>query len=285
MNFVDLHCHSTASDGRLAPAEVVRLASESGLTGLSLTDHDTVAGIAEASDEAERVGIDFISGIEISAKFPAPGTLHILGYGVNPDSAALRSLTDRLIADRDTRNPRIIQRLNAMNVHVSMDEWQAEAGDGVVGRPHLAAILVRKGYASSVKNAFEKFIGHGAPAYVEKDRLSPRSALQAIRDSAGLAVLAHPSQLRVGNDAELERVVKDLVDLGLVGIEVLHSDHDERWIERCEQLARRFGLLRSGGSDFHGSNKPGISLGMAAGRRIPREYFDQLRERLSEVKR
>jgi predicted metal-dependent phosphoesterase TrpH len=264
---------------------VVRLAREVGLSGLALTDHDTVDGIAEAIAEAAREGIDFIAGIEISAQSPTPGTLHILGYGVDPASAALRSLTDGLIADRDARNPRIIAKLNELGVAVTIDEWLAEAGGGVVGRPHLATILVRKGYATSVKNAFDKYIGAGAPAYVDRQRLRPSEALRLINDSGGLAVLAHPFQLRTGSDAELERVVKDLVDLGLSGIEVLHSDHDDAWISRCEKLAAKFGLLRTGGSDFHGAAKPGVELGRASGKRVPREYFDRLRERLSEVRR
>lgn len=283
--WVDLHSHSTASDGRLAPAEVVRVARDIGLSGLALTDHDTVAGIAEAATEASRAGIDFIAGIEISARSPTPGVLHLLGYGIDPGSVVLRSLTEQLVADRDSRNPKIIARLNELGVAVTMDEWIAEAGGGVVGRPHLAAILVRKGYSSSTKNAFEKYIGTGAPAYVERERLRPAEALRLIGESGGLTVLAHPVQLRTSNDAELERVVKELVDQGLAGIEVLHSDHDAAWIDRCERLARRFGLLRTGGSDFHGGNKPGIALGMAAGRRVPRAYFDAIRDRLNLVKK
>lgn len=280
---VDLHCHSTASDGRLLPNEVVRLAFDIGLSGLALTDHDTVAGVELAAREAERLGIDFIPGIEISAEAPTPGTLHLLGYGIDPRSAVLAELTRQLLNDRDTRNPRIIARLNELGVAVSMDEWIAEAGGGVVGRPHLAAILVRKGYASSIKDAFNRFIGSGAAAYVPRRRLPPSEAIRMIADSGGVAVLAHPPQLRITNDAELERVVKDLVDLGLSGIEVLHSDHDAAWIARCERLATKFGLLRTGGSDFHGGNKPNISLGLAAGKRVPREYFDRLRERIAGV--
>ena len=274
--FVDLHCHSTASDGTLAPREVVRLAKQSNLTALALTDHDTVAGCAEAREEAAALGVDFLCGIEISAEYPAPGTMHILGYGVDPESAALKNLTETLIAGRDNRNPRIVEKLNEIGVAVTMREWEDEAKGAVLGRPHLAAILVRKGYVSSIKHAFDKYIGQGAPAYFDKERLTPRQALERIAASGGVAVLAHPIQLRTQNDAQLERVVKDLVDLGLAGIEVIHSDHDDAWVAKCTALADRFGLIKTGGSDFHGSNKKDIPLGSARGRRIPREMFDAL---------
>ena len=278
--FVDLHCHSTASDGTLAPADVLRLAADAELSGVALTDHDTVGGVAEAAAEAEKLGIDFIPGIEISAEFPHPGTMHILGYGVNPDSPSLKDLTSQLIAGRDNRNPRIVARLNELGVSITMDEWEAQAKGNVLGRPQLAAILQRKGYVSSIKQAFDKYIGQGAPAYFDKERLSPGRALEMIRDSGGLAVLAHPIQLRTENDAQLEKIVKDLVDLGLAGIEVIHSDHDAAHVARYTALADRFRLLKTGGSDFHGGNKKDIDLGTAHGRRIPRQFFDALREKL-----
>lgn len=276
MNYVDLHCHSTASDGTLAPAEVVRLAQRNGLSALALTDHDTIGGVSEAAGEAARLGIDFLPGIEISAEFPSPGTMHILGYGVDPNSTTLRDLTRTLIAGRDNRNPRIVAKLNEMGVAVSMKEWEDQAKGGVLGRPQLAAILHRKEYVSSIKEAFDKYIGQGAPAYFDKERLSPRRAFEMIRQSGGLPVLAHPVQLRTVNDAQLERIVKDLLDLGLAGIEVIHSDHDQVLFERYAALARRYDLLQTGGSDFHGSNKKDIDLGVARGRRIPRQMFDDL---------
>ena len=277
--FVELHCHSTASDGTLSPTQVVELARRAGLSALALTDHDTLAGVGEAASVASSIGLDFITGIEISAEYPAPGTLHILGYGVDPENPKLKTLTDTLIAGRDNRNPRIVAKLNEMGVAVSMQEWEDEAKGGVLGRPHLAAILHRKGYVSSIKQAFDKYIGQGAPAYVDKERLSPRQAIERIRESGGVPVLAHPAQLRTTNDGELERVVKDLVDLGLAGLEVLHSDHDAAHVEKYTTLANRFGLLKTGGSDFHGSNKKDIEIGLARGRRVPREFYDLLVER------
>lgn len=289
--YVDLHCHSTASDGTLPPAEVVRLAQQSGLSGLALTDHDTIGGVEEAAAEARRIGLDFLTGIEISCEYPPPGTMHILGYGVDPMSATLHDLTRRLLEGRDNRNPRIIQKLNELGVSVTMAEVEQEAkmtaadSKKPIGRPHIAAVLLRKGYVSSIKQAFDKYLAQGGIAYFDKERLTMREAMDLVRQSGGMPVLAHPIQLRTQNDAQLDRAVKDLVDLGLVGLEVIHSDHDALWVEKCNRLAERYHLLKTGGSDFHGTNKKDIALGSANGRRIPREFLDRLLERHRELRR
>jgi predicted metal-dependent phosphoesterase TrpH len=276
--FVDMHCHSTASDGTLSPAQVVRLAKDSGLSALALTDHDTAAGVGEAASAAAPLGLDFLPGIEISCEYPHPGTMHLLGYGIDPGSPVLRDLTARLIAGRDNRNPKIVARLNELGVSITMDEVEAESGGIVVGRPHIAAILVRKGYVNSIRHAFDKYLGTTGLAYFDKERLTARQAIELVRQSGGLPVLAHPIQLRTTNDAELDRVLKELVDLGLVGVEVIHSDQDRSTVERYGKLAEKYNLLKTGGSDFHGSNKRDISLGLANGRRVPREWFDALRD-------
>jgi predicted metal-dependent phosphoesterase TrpH len=234
------------------------------------------------------VGIDFIPGIEISAEFPHPGHMHLLGYGVDPESPDLKELTKQLLEGRDNRNPRIIKRLQELNVAITMEEVMAEAGVGgsgeagghkPIGRPHIAAILMRKGYVSSVKQAFDKYLAPGGLAYFDKERITPQRAVELIRLAGGICVLAHPIQLRTENDAQLERVVKDLVDMGLAGIEVIHSDHDEQWVNKCSALADRYGLVKTGGSDFHGATKKDIGLGSARGRRIPRAFFEAVLER------
>ena len=275
--YVDLHAHSTASDGTFAPAEVVRLAKEAGLSGMALTDHDTVAGLAEGSAEAGRLGLTFVPGIEISAVSPiAGGTLHILGYCIAPQNAVLTEMTRQLIDARDNRNPRIIARLRELGIDITMDEALAQAQGGVLGRPHIAAILVRKGVVKTIKQAFDEYLGQGGNAFFDKERLSPREAIGRIRQAGGLPVVAHPIQLRASNDAQLDRVVKDLVDLGLAGIEVVHSDHGAAEVERYGGLAERYHLLKTGGSDFHGANKKDINLGIANGRRVSREWMDEL---------
>jgi predicted metal-dependent phosphoesterase TrpH len=285
MSFIDLHCHSTASDGTLPPADVLRLAKENGLSAIALTAHDTVAGIAEASREAKKLGIDFLAGIEISAEYPHPGTLHILGYGIDPENEAIKNLTTTLIAGRDNRNPKIVEKLQQMGVSVSMSEWQHEAKGTVLGRPQLAAILMRKGYVSSIKQAFDKYIGQGAPAYFDKERLSPPQAMEKIRRCGGLPVLAHATQLRKGNFSQLENEIKNLVDQGLAGLEVIHSDFDELTVKLLNDLADKLNLVKTGGSDFHGTNKTDIELGTANKRRIPRKFFDQLVDRLGRLKK
>jgi predicted metal-dependent phosphoesterase TrpH len=288
--YVDLHCHSTASDGTLAPHDVVRLAKELGLSALALTDHDSIGGIAEASAEAAKLGLDFISGIEISCEYPHPGTMHILGYGVDPTSPTLLALTTTLLEGRDNRNPKIIEKLQSLGVAITMDEVEIEAkatganSNKPIGRPHIAAVLLRKSYVSSIKQAFDKYLAPGGLAYFDKERLTMGQAMGRIIGSGGLPVLAHPVQLRTENDAQLERVIKDLVDLGLAGLEVVHSDHDAPLVEKYAGLADRYNLLKTGGSDFHGTNKKDISLGNARGRRVPREFFDALVERHQGVR-
>lgn len=282
--FVDLHCHSTASDGTLAPEAVARLAKERGLSAFILTDHDTIAGVPAAMAEAAKLGVDFLPGIEISADYK-PGTMHLLGYGVDPQSQVLADMNKGLIEARDQRNPRIIARLNELNVAITMEEIEAQAGGEVVGRPHIAAVLVRKGYVNSIKAAFDKYLGTTGAAYFDKERLSPGRAIELVRESGGVTVLAHPVQLRTENDGQLERVLKDLLDLGLAGIEVIHSDHDAALVTKYAALADRLGLLKTGGSDFHGTNKKDIDLGSARGRRIPREWFDKLAARVNAAKK
>lgn len=260
---------------------MVALAVRNGLSGLALTDHDTIAGIAEASDSARAAGIDFIPGIEISCDIPKPATMHLLGYGVDPQSPILLNLTKRLIEGRNDRNPRIIRKLNELGVKITMQELEAQAKGGVIGRPHIAAILMRKGYVSSIKQAFDKYLAPGGSAYFDKERISPRDAIGMVQQSGGLAVLAHPSQLRTENDAQLERIIKDLADLGLAGLEVIHSDNDASMVETYSKLAERCHLLKTGGSDFHGTNKKDIGLGTANGRHIPKSFFDAVVDRLA----
>lgn len=280
MSFVDLHSHSTASDGTLAPAEVVRLAKETGLTALALTDHDTIAGLTEAAAEARRVGIDFLPGIEVSCEIPRPGTMHVLGYGVDRSSPVLQQMSSSLIAARDDRNPRIIRRLNELGIDITLQEVEAKAGGGVVGRPHIAAVLVQKGIVPTTQAAFDKYLGQGGAAYHDKERLERGQAMRLIRAAGGLPVLAHPVQLRLADDAMIEKTVKELADLGLAGLEVIHSDHSPADVEKFSRLADRLGLIKTGGSDFHGANKKNIQLGVANGQQIPRAFYNSILERL-----
>jgi predicted metal-dependent phosphoesterase TrpH len=277
--FVDLHCHSTASDGTLSPEEVVRLAKQLGLSALALTDHDTIAGIPAAAAEAKKLEIDFLPGIEISCEYPRPGTMHLLGYGIDPTNATLADLTRTLVGGRDARNQQIVDQLNQLGIPITLKEIQDIAGGKVIGRPHIAEALVRRGVVSNTSEAFKTYLGQGGRVYVDKEQLTARRAIEMIRESGGLPVLAHPSQLQKENNAQLENVIKELIDFGLAGIEVIHSDHRDSLIDFLTNFAERYHLLKTGGSDFHGGNKPHIQLGKAGQRKIPREFFDALVER------
>ncbi len=266
MKFCDLHMHSTASDGQDVPEALPRLAKKAGLSALALTDHDTTAGLEAAAAAAKRARIRFVPGIELSADpdvggLPTrelKGTLHILGLFIRHDAPSLKVIESRLLEARWQRNPQIIANLNALGVNITYDEVVALA-PGVVGRPHIGQVLVNKGYVKSVHEAFAKYIGEGKPAYARKDRLTAAQAIDAIHDAGGLVVLAHPVQLKLDPD-ELEHVVARLADMGLDGIETRHSDHTPAQVEQYHVLARRHGLLASGGSDYHGPRKP-IELG------------------------
>jgi len=282
LSHVDLHCHSTASDGTLSPREVVQLAKDSGLSALSLTDHDTIAGNAEATSAALELNLDFLPGIEISCIFPKPGLMHLLGYGVDPRSDSLTMLTRKLIEGRDGRNLEIIERLQSLNVAITLQEVEDVAGGDVIARPHIAQVLIKKGYVTNTKQAFDKYLAPGGLAFFDKEVFTSREAIGMIHHAGGVVVLAHPVQLKHTNSAQLEQSLKNLVDLGLDGIEVIHSDHDEAAVTQLTQFADKFNLLKTGGSDFHGARKPGVQMGIANGRKIPREWFDAIVSRVKK---
>ncbi|MBS3734327.1 MAG: PHP domain-containing protein [Phycisphaerae bacterium] len=264
--FVDLHTHSTASDGTLAPADLIRQADRAELAVVALTDHDTVAGLDEARRAAEPLdALQFVPGIELSAQ-PPSGTLHILGLGIDPSAPAILSVAAQLRQARVRRNPQIVQRLRWLGVPVTMDDVRRAALDAgseaeVISRMHVARALVRAGWVRDTKEAFARYLGKGCPGYVERERPAPHEAITAIHGAGGLAVLAHPVQLGCTERGELERVVRGLSEAGLDAIEAWHSDHDAEWTRLCVDLADRLGLGVVGGSDFHGGAKPGVRLG------------------------
>jgi len=275
----DLHTHSTASDGKLLPAELIELADSCRLAAVALTDHDTTEGLREAAAAAERFDeLAFIPGIELSAA-SGEGGLHLLGYHIDPAAAALRRVADHLRSARDRRNPEIVARLQTMGLDVTMDDVLAAAAAvapdrQIIGRPHIAAVLVAKGYAKTVSEAFDRYIGSKAPAYVQRDRPSAAVAIGAIHSAGGVAVLAHPVHLGLTNYAQYERVARSLIAKGLDGLEAYHSDHTDRQTRFFLDLARRFDLLATGGSDFHGPSHGGARLGRP---RVPATVVGPLR--------
>jgi predicted metal-dependent phosphoesterase TrpH len=271
---VDLHAHSTASDGTLRPAELVRLAHARGLSAVSLTDHDTVAGIPEASREAKALGIEFLPGIEVSTAFPRPGTMHLLGYGLDVNSRPAKFLAQTLEAARAERMSLILARLRQLGIDLSHDELLRESDGGNVGRPHVAALLVRHGHAASTRDAFDRLLGGGGAAYVENNPFGSARVIELVRAAAGLVSLAHPLQLRRADFAQLDALVRELADQGLEAIETIHGSHTTETVHRLTRLGDRYDLLTTGGSDFHGANKPWIRLGEAGGRAIPRGFCE-----------
>ncbi|HIE33466.1 MAG TPA: PHP domain-containing protein [Thermodesulfobacteriaceae bacterium] len=275
---IDLHTHSTASDGTYSPAELVQLAKEVSLSALALTDHDTVEGLGEAMAAARELGVPFVPGVEISVKFDGPGHCHILGYFVDADSPVLRETLGLLQKAREERNRKMVAKLQSLGVDITLEELEDQA-KGEIGRPHFAALLVKKGVVKSVGEAFEKYLKKGAPAYVPKARLTAEEAFSAIKAAGGLAVLAHPIHLKLSPE-ELVRYVEELKAFGLDGIEAYYTDHTKEFTTLCLEIARRYDLVPTGGSDFHGHNKPDIKLGRGFGNLcVPDECYERLRRR------
>jgi hypothetical protein len=265
--FVDLHTHSTASDGTLSPAEVVALADAANLAAVALTDHDTTSGLAEArAAAASSPGLRFVPGVEVSARY-SPGMMHILGLGIAETSQALRKLLAGFIDARDQRNPKILAKLHDLGIEVGMDDVLAAAESfepgrpHVIGRMHIAEAMRVKGYAQSIQDAFTRYLSNGGIAFVDKERLEPRGVIEGIIAGGGIAVLAHPVQLKLGDGKELEDYVRRLAGWGLGGIEVYHPDHSDQQTRHYLDLARALGLMVTGGSDFHGAAKPGVAIG------------------------
>jgi 3',5'-nucleoside bisphosphate phosphatase len=276
---IDLHSHTTYSDGSATPRELVAQAGLAGASAVAITDHDTVAGLGEGRAAAEEVGIEFIEGIEISAEY-SPGTMHILGYYISAASASFNSALVELREARGRRNPEIAARLQALGVDIAYPEVERLAGNEVVGRPHFARLLVERGYAASIQDAFDRFLGKGAAAYVEKARLSPAASIALIHEAGGVAVLAHPYQLKLADVEEVERLIVELAALGLDGIEAIYSRHSEDERHAYARMARRHGLLVTGGSDYHGTYKPDISILRGKGDlAVPYELLDEIRRR------
>jgi len=275
---IDLHTHSTASDGKLTPAELMRHAKAVGIEVIALTDHDTLSGLEEASEEAARVGIEFIPGIEISAE-NNPGTLHMLGYFVDPSDTELEETLLWLRGGRDERNHIILAKLAELGCPLEWEEVAALAGGESMGRPHIAAAMVNRGYVATFKDAFDRYLGKGAKAYTDRVKMTPEIAIDRIRSAGGLPVLAHPQTLSL-KDEDLTELVGRLSAMGLAGIEVYYYSHSDEETALYVSLAGQYGLLVTGGTDFHGPGMLETSLGVGRGNmKIPRSVADELRQR------
>lgn len=258
MKLIDLHTHSSASDGSLTPRALVDYARQKGAAAIALTDHDTLAGLGEALQTARDTGFELIPGLEISADHSGGG-MHVLGYFINPDDPDLHQELRRLQEARQERNPKIVARLQQLGIPVTYEQVQALSG-GQIGRPHIAQAMLEIGAVRNLDEAFRKYLTKGAPAYVEKFRYPPEKAIAVIRRAGGISVLAHPFTLKFASREELRRMVTDLKEKGLQGLECHYSEHTTEQTGQYISLARDLGLAITGGTDFHGKNKEGVDL-------------------------
>jgi hypothetical protein len=287
---IDLHTHTTESDGTLSPAELVGAARAIDLEALAISDHDTLAGYDGATEAARDAGLELIRAIEIGTRRPEPDhprgrDVHILGYFLNGAPAPefhdwLRSIQ----AARRVRNAKLAARLQTLGVDIRLEEVEA-IGRVLTGRPHFARVLVGKGYAATVQDAFDRYLDESANAYVPRDEPSTGDAIARLRAGGAVPVLAHPFRLAKGNAHREQELIGEFRDAGMEGLEAYHSDHSAADTSRFLALAHRFGLVTTGGSDFHGEAKAGVRLGTgrSGNLAVPRVVLDHLRERASRI--
>lgn len=275
---IDLHTHSTVSDGTDSPSRVVDLAADAGCMAVALTDHDRLDGLAEAGVRAAQRGVRLVPGCELSCEW-SPGTFHLLVYFVEPGDGPLQDELARLQQIRHERNARLVDALRGQGIDVTLAEVQAEAGGDGVGRPHFAGVMVRKGVVGSVDEAFDRYLGKGRPGYVEKERLTPEQALALATASGGVPVMAHPLSLGL-DGAALDAALRELRTMGLQGLEAIYGRYDAAQREGLATAAERAGLCVTGGSDHHGTYKPDLTVGSGRGDLdVPDRLLDLLEAR------
>ncbi|MCK5684395.1 ribonuclease III, partial [bacterium] len=261
--------HSTASDGSLSPLAIINLAKENELKAISITDHDTIDGVKQVLQSSLPKNLEFISGVEISceppAEFKETGSIHLLGYGFSIYDKNLNALLDKAKEARAARNPAIIEKLNSLGFDISIDQVEKRFGADQTGRPHIAELLKEKGYVKTFKQAFDKYLGKGKPAYVNKYKVSCERAIKTILEAGGIPVLAHPGLLTFTKSDQLENFIDTLKSYGLVGVEVYYTGHDDSLTAFYQNLADQKNLMATGGSDFHGDFNKGVSMGTGIG--------------------
>jgi 3',5'-nucleoside bisphosphate phosphatase len=265
---IDLHTHSNISDGSDPPARIAELAAAAGLSAFALTDHDNLGGLAEARAAAERLGVDLVPGCEVSCRADATkggSSVHVLVYFVEGDSGPLQDELRNLRSDRLARNRRLVDRLGDLGVTIDWDQLVADAGGAEgIGRPHFARALVNQGVAKDTDDAFEHWLGTGGTAYVPKARLSPMDVARLAKGSGGVAALAHPLSMRLA-PGEYEAFANELADAGFGGFESFYGRYKPEEREALVRIARSAGLVPTGGSDYHGSFKPDLNVGLGTG--------------------
>lgn len=282
MKTIDLHTHSLCSDGAQTPADVVRTAKEAGLSAIALSDHDCISGVQEAMDTGYALGVEVIPAVELSAQ--SDTELHILGYFVDIHNKKLQNTMAYALQVRDERQEETCRKLNEQGFAITMEEARAEAhGNPVLCRAHFAQIMVRKGYAASVKDAFNRYLSVGCYAYSNRQALTGPEAVSLIREAGGIAVAAHLHLIKKP-DEELREYLKELIPYGLDGVEGYYTDYTPDMEQRYRAMAKELGLVISGGTDYHGANKPHIAIGKGKGNlEIPYSVLEGLRKRHQEI--
>ncbi|RJP86740.1 MAG: PHP domain-containing protein [Desulfobacteraceae bacterium] len=287
-NLIDLHVHSTASDGSFAPLDLISLAKKAGLKAFALTDHDAIDGSKEILLNKHLLGpVQFITGVEISTgstEFPGiAGSFHLLGYGFDPEDPQLNHALLTQQTARKNRNPHIIKLLNNLGMDMSLDEVITVSEDNAqIGRPHIARLMVQKGFARNINEAFDRYLGKGRPAYLDKPRIDFRSAVRFIQSAGGIPVLAHPGLLNMPDDASYDALISELVTMGLQGLEVFYPGHSSGQTDLFSNLAQKHHLLVTGGSDFHGAVNPDVQLGAGHGNlAVPYALFEHLSDAIN----
>ena len=278
---IDLHIHSTASDGTLSPLEILTLAQDLNIAAISITDHDTLDGSKDVLSFGIPPSVKFLTGVEISSEpppsFSCAGSFHILGYAVDVDNPELNHTLSMLRDSRKRRNPQILELLSHLGIEITLEEVRNLAGDSQLGRPHIAQFMVEKGYVPSIDAAFDEYLGNGKPAYVDRFRFECEKTIKAILNAGGIPVLAHPLLLGIKKDDILKDLIAALTEMGLRGIEVYYPEHTKNLIAYYSRLASHFNLLITGGTDFHGDIKPEIKMGVGKGDfLVPYELYEKL---------
>ena len=274
--FVDLHTHTTASDGTLSPRELVARAAALGLAALAVTDHDTVEGLEEACAAGHKLGMEVVPGIELNSLY-GELQVHVVGLYIRPGDPSLAAFLRQRVACRERRNHRMVAALAAAGVPITWEEVETLAA-GTVTRGHIAHLLVGKGLAPTVGQAIGDWLAKGRPGYVRMEGATPTECIRAIHDAGGLAFVAHPNQILRGDPVSSMEICRRVILAGADGLETRYCQFDDRWRERTEALAEEMGLLRSGGSDFHGALKPGLKLGVGYGDlAVPYAFLEAIR--------
>jgi predicted metal-dependent phosphoesterase TrpH len=286
---IDLHIHSTASDGSLTPLEIMTLAKKVGVKAISITDHDTIDGVKEIFKTTLTNSLELISGVEISCEPPLQfkdiGSVHLLGYGFSIHDKDLNAILDKARKSRAQRNPKIIEKLVSLGFDISIEQVESRFGAKQTGRPHIAEFMKEKGYVQTFREAFDKYLGKDKPAYVDKYKVSCEEAIVTILKAGGMPVLAHPGLFSFNKSNQMADLIDTLISYGLEGMEVYYTDHDVAMTSFLEKLADQTNLKMTGGSDFHGAFNEGVKIGTGNDNlNIKYSLFKTLKLRLNQIK-